>query len=57
MCKSNDKFNEIENKFYDEYPEFIETENNFYYDGKKINKNKTLENNKIKNNGIVILDN
>ena len=53
ICKSKDKFNIIENKFYEEFPEYIETENHFMLRGKKINKYKTLEDNKINNNDII----
>jgi hypothetical protein len=42
---------------YDEYPEYIESENYFLVNGKKVNKYKTLEYNKIKNNDIIMLKN
>ena len=55
ICKNTDKFSKIENLLYDAYPEYIETENNFFVNGNKVNKYKSLENNKIKNNDIIIL--
>ena len=55
ICRSTDKFNVIENKFYDAFPEYSETENHFIVNGNKVNKAKTLEYNKIKNNDIIIL--
>ena len=57
ICKNTDKFNKIENMLYDEYPEYIETENNFEVNGNKINKYKSLEFNKIKNNDIIMIKN
>ena len=56
ICKNTDRFNLIENIFYNEYSEFSESENYFIVNGKKINKTKTLEENKIKNNDIIILN-
>ena len=40
---------------YDKYPKYIESENYFLMNGNKINKHKTLEQNKIKNNDILIV--
>ena len=57
ICKNTDKFSKIENMLYDEYPEYIEYENNFEVNGNKINKYKSLEYNKIKNNDIIMLKN
>ena len=55
ICKNTDKFSKIENLLYDAYHEYIKTENNFFVNGNKVNKYKSLENNKIKNNDIIIL--
>ena len=55
ICKNTDKFSKIENLLYDAYPEYIETENNFFVNGNKVNKYKSLENNKIKNSDIIML--
>ena len=55
ICKNTDKFNIIENKLYEEYPEYLESENYFIVNGNKINKYKSLEFNKIKNNDIIML--
>ena len=35
ICKNTDRFNLIENKLYDIYPEYSETENYFIVHGKK----------------------
>ena len=55
ICKNTDKFNIIENKLYKDYPEFYETENHFICKGNKINKNKSLEENNIHNNDVIIM--
>ena len=57
ICKNTDKFSKIENMLYDEYTEYFKTENNFQVNGNKINKYKSLEFNKIKNNDIIMLKN
>ena len=56
VCKNKDKFNMIENKFYEEFPEYTETENYFVVGGKKINKYKSLEDNNINNSDIILLN-
>ena len=56
ICKNTDKFNKVENALYDAYPEFAESENYFTFNGKKINKCKTLDENKINNNDIIMLN-
>ena len=56
ICKNNDKFNIIENKLYECYPEYGESENIFTLNRKKINKYKNMEENNIKNNDIIILN-
>ena len=55
ICKSTDVFTRLEKLVYDEYPEFGEKDNYFMVHGQKINKYKTLEFNKIKNNDIITL--
>ena len=55
ICKNSDIFNTIENKLYDVFSEYSETENYFLLKGNKINKVKTLEYNKIQNNDLIIL--
>ena len=56
ICKNTDIFNTIEKKLYEEYPEYLESENYFEIKGKKINKYKSLEKNKIHNNDIIIIN-
>ena len=57
ICKNTDKFSKIENMLYDEYPEYSKFENHFLVNGNKVNKYKSLEFNKIKNNDIIMLKN
>ena len=55
ICKDSDKFTNVENLLYDEFPKFRETENYFISEGNKINKYKTLKENNLKNGSIVML--
>ena len=55
IAKNNDDFSKIEKMLYDKYPKYIEFENYFLVNGSKINKHKTLEQNKIRNNDILTL--
>ena len=54
ICKNTDIFNNIEKKFYDKYPEYKNTKNDFITNGNKIDKLKSLDDNKIKNSEIII---
>jgi predicted RNase H-like nuclease (RuvC/YqgF family) len=56
ICKNTDKFNKIENLLYERYPEYLESENYFTFNGNKINKYKTIEENKINNSDIIVLN-
>ena len=55
ICKNTYKFTKIEEMIYEKYPEYKKRENSFVVIGKKINRNKTLEENKIKNSDIITL--
>ena len=55
ICKNTEKFIRIENAFYKEYPEYFDSHNIFRINGNIINKNKSLEENKIKNNDKIYL--
>ena len=55
-AKDTDKFTVIENKLYDKYSNYTETENYFLVNGNKINRHKTLKENKIKNHDIITLN-
>ena len=41
---------------YEKYPKYKDTENYFLVNGKKLNRNRTLEENNIKNNDKIILN-
>jgi len=56
ICKNTDIFNYLEKKLYEEYKEFYETENYFTVNGKKIHKLKSLDENQIKNNDVIVLN-
>ena len=55
QCKKKDKFNEIEGLLYYRYPDYRRSNNYFSCKGKYIFRNKTLEQNGINNNDIIIL--
>ena len=54
-CKNTDKFTNLENILYDNYPKYKYTENFFLVNGIRINKYSTLKENKIKNNDVLTL--
>ena len=56
LCKNTDIFNIIEERLYKVYPELSGSDNNFVANGKIVNKYQTLEQNNIKNNNIIILN-
>ena len=56
ICKNTDKFNKLEEKLYLAYPQFSETDNFFTLNGKIINKFKSLEENNIKDNDVIIIN-
>jgi len=55
ICKNTDEFHKIEGGLYKKYPEYAEHENFFLVKGNKVNKFKTLEQNGIKDNDVIIL--
>ena len=57
ICKNNELFSNVENRLYEEgFPEYKETKNFFTFKGLKVNKDETLEENKIKNSDVIILN-
>ena len=56
LCKNTDKFFKVEAKLYKIYCQYKEMENYFTLNGIKIDKHKTLDENKIKNKDIIILN-
>ena len=55
ICKETDLFVNVESSLYKKYPEYLESEQYFIVNGKKINKFKTLNANGIKDNDIILL--
>ena len=55
VCSKMDEFVKIEELIYEKYPKFKETENYFLCNGAKINRFKTLVENRIHNNDIITL--
>ena len=55
-CKNTTPFVRIEEKLYEEYPEYKETDNYFLHCGSVIKRFKTVEENYIKNGKPIILN-
>jgi ubiquitin-protein ligase len=55
ICKETDIFADVESSLYKKYPELIESKHFFIVNGKTINKIKTLNENGIKDNDIILL--
>ncbi len=53
ICKNTDIFSNIKNKFYDKYPEYKNTKNDFIVNGNKVDELKSIDDNKIKNSDII----
>ena len=55
FAKKTDNFTKLEASLYEYYPKYKDTENYFLVNGKKLNRHRTLEDNKIKDNDILTL--
>jgi len=55
ICKNTEKFIKLEEKLYNDFPEYSEFDNLFMVNGNRVNKFKTLDENKIQNSDIIIL--
>jgi len=55
IVKNSDKFSKLEDILYEKYPNYKDTDNYFIVNGKRLNRNRTLEENNIKNNDILTL--
>ena len=55
ICKNTDEFHKVEGQLYKDNPAYSENENYFLLGGRKINKYRTLKENGIENNSIIIL--
>ena len=56
IAKNTDYFSKLENILYQNYPKYKYTQNYLIVSGNVIQKNKTLEDNKIKNNDVLTLE-
>ena len=54
ICNNKSKFFEIEKQLYDKFPEYQEGQNFFMFDGNRINRWKTLEDNGIRGYTIML---
>ena len=57
ICKNTDQFTRLENELYKEpeYKDYNDSDNYFLFNGTKIKRNYTLEENRIKNNSLIII--
>ena len=55
ICKNTEKFSKLEEKLYKDYPEYSKFDNYFKINGNRVDKMKTLDENKIKNNDVIII--
>ena len=55
-CKNTDTFVRLEEKLYEDYPEYKDKDTYFIKNGNKIKRFKSLDENKIKNNDVLILN-
>ena len=55
LCSNYEIFAEIEEKLYQKFPEYRETNNCFFSNGEQILRFKTIEENKLENGKTVIL--
>ena len=53
VCKNVDLFVRLEERLYEDFPQFKEYETYFEVNGKRIKRFKTIEQNKIKTNDVI----
>ena len=53
ICKNTDQFLKIEEKLYQSFPEYKDEGYYFTVNGSKINRDKTMDENNIKNSDII----
>ena len=56
IAKNTEIFSKIEHILYEKYPKYIESENYFLVHGSKLNRHKSLKENKINNNDVITLE-
>ena len=55
ICKNTDDFLSVENLFYEKCPQYKDLKKQFILNGNKINENKSLEENKIYDNSLIVI--
>ena len=55
ICKNTEKFSKLEEKLYKDNPEYSNFDNYFMINGNRVDKMKTLDENKIKNGSVIFL--
>ena len=55
ITKNTEKFSNLETQLYDKYPNYLDSETYFLVNGKRVNRKRTLEENKIKNGDVITL--
>jgi len=55
IAKNTDIFSKLEIILYDKYPKYLDSENFFLVNGNRINRHRSLQDNKIKNNDVITL--
>ena len=55
-CKDSDLFVRLEEKLYDEYPQYKDVETYFLVNGKKVLRFKSMKENNIKNGQVIMLN-
>ena len=56
QCVDTDTFAEVEEKLYKQFPEFRETNNDFFFNGGPILRFKTINQNKIENGSAIAME-
>ena len=56
ICKNAEIFSKIEKKFCEDFTEYSNTQNYFTFNGNRVNKLRTLKENGIKNNDIIVIN-
>ena len=55
VAKNTDKFFKLEELLYEKYPNYRDSDNYFIFNGNKVKRNRTIEENNIKDNDVLTL--
>ena len=56
IAKNTDKFSKFETILYEKYQKYVDSENYFLVNGNRINRHRSLQENKINNNDVITLE-